>query len=264
MGVTAVVLLLAGCVAVGYAMKGVAGFGEIIPLVAVGQLLVDRADLVVVATVLSLTGGLVAMRVTGAVAWHDVRRDAVRLAAGAVAGVALGAFAPRAVVTIGFAATLLAASIALVVTALRREPTAPRVRRAVAAAGPSHLAVFPSPGHAGGGRLAPIGVVAAGVTGGIAGVDGPPLAAALASRGGDFRPALVTLLVISSSFRLALLGAGGAVHAATVGQALLLLVPAAAGYLVGRRVAAHVGQATVIRAAASIAVVGSILALVPR
>ncbi len=285
MGVPVVVLLVLGvCVAAGYAMKGIAGFGEIIPLVAVGQLLVDRADLVVVATLLSLAGGLVAVRLIGTVAWHEIRHDAARLALGAAAGVVLGALAPAVLVRGAFAVTLFGASVALLRASVRARsglpaPTAHAdpgalVTAAAVAAAPARAgaepAVLAAPGQriAGprptgraGARWSPYGVAAAGVTGGIAGVDGPPLAASLAVRGGDFRPALVTLLVVSSSFRLVLLTVSGAVHAPAVLATLALLPLAGAGFVIGRRYAAGIEPPTVVRVAAAIAVVGSVLAL---
>lgn len=218
------VLVLA--VLVGFYIKGLSGMGEAIPLAAVGVLVVSVTDLVVIITILDLLGSAFAM-------WASrmtlVRRaDApyvFPLVLGIAAGVAVLALAPRGVLLTGFFASLLVVGVLMARSAL--VPVRERVR-----ARPDRWSPLERTCTA----------TYAGFSGGITGIDGPPLAFSLFRTQGlvDIRQQLMRLILISSAVRFVMLAVSGVVTWRLLAIGIILIPCAVGAFVLSRRLHAGV------------------------
>lgn len=241
------VLLVA--VLVGFYIKGLSGMGEAIPLAAVGVLVVPVADLVVIITILDLFGSAVAMRASRL---ELIRRAdgpyILPLLLGVVVGVGVLALAPGGVLLSAFFASLLVVGVLMTRNAL--SPIRERVR--------AHP-----------GRWSPVEractATYAGFSGGVTGIDGPPLAFSLFRTQGmvDIRHQLMRLILISSAARFVLLVVAGVVTWRLMAIGLLLIPCAVGAFVLSRRLHATVHPRMIAGLCGSLCI-GSVLFSVMR
>lgn len=206
-------VLLAAVVLAAATLKAATGFGPAIILVSLGGLLIGARDAIVLSALLDVVGGWLLIPAVGGIA--QARRW-LPMSGALVAGTAVGAvalpFVPATVVAI--AVGVMAATIGVWFLAGRPG------RRATAEPG----------------RAITAGL-AAGVSGGLVGVNGPILVAALGRSldRTDLRAALVPVFLAAALVQVAVYAAAGLVTGRILAMAAIALPALVAGRVIGDR-----------------------------
>lgn len=208
----ATLLALAAVTLLAYAVKAATGFGPALVVVSLGSVLVGPVNAVVLAAFLDLVSG-------AGVLWLDRRRGslerwwglAASMSAGAVAGSLLLDVIPTAALTRVVAVGIVGFGVWMLLPG--RSPGEAPGSGARRIAGGSTVG--------GRGAVQHAVVAAAGVSGGLIGVGGPPLVVYYGSRipRERFRALIVPLLLAAAVVRVATYGATGQVG----GEVLVLL-----------------------------------------
>lgn len=275
-------------VTLGYALKGATGFAEAVPVAVLGPFVLPLPEVVTLITFMDLFAGIVILpsaRVPIFV--RSEWRRTVAVCGGTLMGITALRNAP----------TLMVRTVVIVVLAgtaawvVQQAINALGVNRRVLAArieGRLHLQFAPQGAvvarrfvnrfRSEVGRLhltnrlvvgqrfrTGAGCVVAGLTGGMSGLDGPPMYAALSTRGAHphtVRDQVMRLLLLSAILRLVLLTGFGNVHRAILGLSVTLVPVAAVAFLIGRSMSRTWTPATSASVSAGVCLVGVILALV--
>lgn len=255
-------VVIAFAVALGYALKGATGFAEAIPVAAVGPLVLPIPEVVTLITLMDLFAGVVILPTARVPLFVRTEwRRAVAVGGGTFLGIWLLAVAPVTVVHVGVIVVLAGTAAWVVHQALlqlrvarvvsTREGLVVAARSdgltggvcAVADVVHREVTVHPVGGswsiaHLRARVRTGAGCLLAGLTGGLSGLDGPPMFAALSRRGttpAAVRDQVMRLLLLSAVLRLALLAGVGQIHWADLGHAIGLVPIAAGAFLLGRR-----------------------------